>query len=228
MPASLTNTQLRSHRALLAGLTFAIIGGACWMAWRPVRTAPTVVDAEVLRQNLALRDGRWYRTGQTNPFTGCMADYYPNGARMFRAAVSNGLLNGVSEGWYTNGQVQIRETYKDSVADGLREKWYENGQRKSEAMITQGKLEGPFRSWHENGQLSEKIELVQGQPEGEAWAFYSSGFAKARTEVRAGQVLDQKSWEDGQYQPPGALDSGLRHPKANQAGSTKLASADAN
>jgi len=199
-----------SRRALLAGLALALLSGACWVALRPARTKPTevVVAPEVLRQNLALRDGRWYRTGETNPFTGLMADYYPNGAPLFRSAVSNGLLNGISEGWYTNGQVQIRETYKDSVADGLREKWYENGQRKSEAMIAQGKLEGAFRSWHENGRVAEKIELVQGQPEGEAWAFYSSGFAKARTEVRAGQILVQKSWEDGQYRPPGAQDDG--------------------
>jgi len=192
------------------------------VALRPARTKRTevVVAPDVLRQSLTLREGHWYRIGETNPFTGSMADYYPNGAPLFRSAVSNGLLNGVSEGWYTNGQVQIRELYKDSVADGLREKWHENGQRKSEATIVQGKLEGPFRSWHDNGQLAEKMELVKGQPEGEAWAYYSSGFAKARTEVRAGQVLVQKSWEDAQYQPPDATDDGPRDPKTTQASLT--------
>jgi len=210
LPSHSCSRRRASPRALLlVGLALALLGGACWVALRPTGTAPTMALApEVLRQGLALREGRWYRIGESNPFTGWMADYYANGAPLFRSAVSNGLLNGVSEGWYTNGQMQIRETYKDSVADGLREKWYENGQRKSEAMIAQGKLEGTFRSWHENGQLSEKFELVQGQPDGEAWAFYSSGFARARTEVRAGHVLVQKSWEDGQYQPPGALDDG--------------------
>lgn len=186
-------------RTLFVGLALALLGGVCWMALRPNRAKPSVVVApEVLRRDLALREGRWFRSGETNPFSGWMADYYPNGARLFRAGVSNGLLQGLSEGWHTNGQMQIREFYKASVADGLREKWYENGQRKSEATVTQGKLEGPFRSWHENGQLAEKIELKVGQPEGTAWAYFPSGFLKAKTTARDGQVLGRQSWNDGQ------------------------------
>ena len=169
----------------------------------------------VCRTNLMFLEGRWCQFSKTNVFTGCMVEYYPNGALCSRSAVSNGLLNGVSEGWYTNGQVQIREYYKDSLADGLRQKWYEDGQRKSEARIVAGRLEGVFQSWHENGQLAERIEMKQGKPDGEAWAFYSSGFAKAKTEVRTGQVLAQKSWPDGQYQPPGAMAERPLDHKAN-------------
>src|SRR6266550_3254153 len=125
-PSHLRTRRWLSRRAFLAGLALSLVGGACWLALRPAPTTPTEVVAapDVPRQSLTLRDGRWYRIGETNPFTGWMADYYPNGAPLFRSAVSNGLLNGVSEGWYTNGQVQIREFYKDNVADGLREKWH--------------------------------------------------------------------------------------------------------
>jgi antitoxin component YwqK of YwqJK toxin-antitoxin module len=152
----------------------------------------------VARTNLVFSDGRWYLPGGTNAFTGVMVEFHPDGMLCSRTAVSNGLLEGLSEGWYTNGQPQIRECYKASVADGLRQKWYSNGQLKSEATILQGKLEGTFRSWHENGQVAEIIELKAGQPDGEAWAFYSSGFARSRTALRAGQVLARESWEDGE------------------------------
>jgi antitoxin component YwqK of YwqJK toxin-antitoxin module len=181
----------------LAVLVVAL-GGWAWLRHPPpqkITAAPAVP-----RTSVVLREGRWYHPPETNAFAGWLVEFYPDGKLLSRSAVSNGLLNGVSEGWYTNSQIQVREHYKDSVADGLRQKWYENGQAKSEATIVAGKLEGLFRSWHENGRLAERIELVQGHPNGEAWAFYSSGFAKAKTEVRAGQVLAQKRWEDGEYQ----------------------------
>src|SRR6266567_1008116 len=96
-PSHSCSRRWLSRRAVLAGLALALLCGACWVALRPVRTKRTevVVAPDVLRQSLTLREGHWYRIGETNPFTGSMADYYPNGAPLFRSAVSNGLLNGV-------------------------------------------------------------------------------------------------------------------------------------
>jgi len=37
-----------------------------------------------------------------------------------------------------------------------------------------------------------------GRADGIAWAWYPSGFVKAETTVQNGQVLNRKSWKDGE------------------------------
>jgi antitoxin component YwqK of YwqJK toxin-antitoxin module len=194
---------MKPNRKFAINLTLAIVGtcvaGTIWVIgerhWTKSRPIPA---KETARRDLVQKDGRWYRQGQTNPFTGCMIDHYPGGALLSRCQVSNGLLNGVSECWYTNGQIQAREHFKDGVSNGQREKWHENGRLLSQAEIAEGKVTGTFRSWHTNGQLSEQIEMKLGKPDGIAWAYYPSGFVKAETTVRDGQILNRKSWKDGE------------------------------
>ena len=153
---------------------------------------------EIVRRDLVQTDGRWFQASHTNSFTGIMVDRYPDGARLLRCEISNGLPNGVSESWYTNGQLQVREHFKNGVSHGLREKWHENGARLSQASIVEGKVTGTFQSWHDNGQLAERIEMKLGKAEGTAWAYYASGFLKAETTVRDGNVLERKVWKDGE------------------------------
>lgn len=169
-----------------------------WFRQPPTREI-SVPPQDTPRRDLVINDGRWYRAGETNAFNGWMVDLYPEGARLSRSQISNGLLNGVSEVWHTNGVMQVREHFKDGISSGLREKWHENGARQSQAIIVDGKVTGTFESWYDNGQLSEQIEMKSGQPDGVAWAYYPSGFLKAETTVREGQVLDRKSWKDGEY-----------------------------
>lgn len=107
----------------------------------PVITAPA---QDTPRHDLVQTDGRWYRIGQTNPFTGCMTDVYPGGELLSRSQISDGLLSGLSETWYTSGQMQVREHFRDGVSDGLREKWHENGELLSRATIAEGKVTGTF------------------------------------------------------------------------------------
>lgn len=194
---------MKANRKIAIGLVLAAVGlclcAAIWVIgqrhWTKLKTLPAI---ETARRDLVQKDGRWYRQGQTNSFTGCMIDRYPGGALLSRCQVSNGLLNGLSECWYTNGQLQAREYFKDGVSNGQREKWHENGHLLSQANITDGKVIGTFRSWHDNGQLSEQIEMKLGKADGIAWAYYPSGFLKAETTVRDGQILDRRSWKDGE------------------------------
>jgi antitoxin component YwqK of YwqJK toxin-antitoxin module len=183
--------------SLVVGL--ALVGSAALLfcGRRPVEHGP-VAPAETARRDLIQVDGRWFRQGETNPFTGVMADYYPGGGRLSRCEIANGLPNGLTETWYTNGQIQVRENFKNGTSDGVREKWHENGARLSCATIVAGKVNGTFQSWHDNGQLSERIEMKLGRADGIARAFYASGFLKAETTVRDGQVLERKTWKDGE------------------------------
>jgi len=207
----------RSHLPeLIAAVAIVCLGAALFVFLRkPPAKAIHAPAPEVLRHDLAQTDGRWYRSGESNLFTGWMVDYYPGGARLSRSQISNGLLNGVSETWYTNGQMQVRESFQDGISDGLREKWYENGFKQARATIVAGQIIGTFQSWHDNGQLSEQIEMKHGQPDGTAWAYYPSGFVKAETTVADGKVLARKSWEDGQRRQASAAANGPLDRKAN-------------
>ena len=146
---------------------------------------------------LSSREGRWYsQSGE--PFTGILADYYANGARKSLSTVSNGFLEGLSEGWHTNGQKQIQEFYRAGVSHGVRTKWYDTGAKLSETTVIQGKLEGVFNRYYEDGRLAESITLKDGVPNGPSCAYYPSGFLKAEARLESGKLLDQKFWNDGE------------------------------
>lgn len=187
--------SLLRRRLWLFALTSLLIGTAV-LVFRPARTVPA---SEARRGALMLRDGGLYRPGDTRPFSGVMTDFHAEGVLRSRSSVSNGLLEGVSEGWYTNGQVQVREHFRAGVSHGPRLKWHPNGRILSEATIVQGRIEGVFRRWHENGTLAEEIPMKAGQPHGLARSFFESGFEKAEARLSEGQVLEQHFWNDGEH-----------------------------
>lgn len=186
---------------LLLSLVLGLALAGIWFWYRP-SSQPAAVSrpmVEMNRTNLVRLQERWCEAGHTNPFTGVLLEVYPGGGLMSRSVISNGWLNGLSQGWFTNGQMQIQETYHDNVADGLRTKWYPNGQKLSEATIMHGQIEGIFRRWHEDGSLAEEIPMHDGHQEGLGRAYYASGFLAEQVDVRAGKVLNQQTWKDGEH-----------------------------
>ena len=165
---------------------------------RDMRT-PVLTGFEVRRDALNLHDGKRYAKGSSEPFTGVMTEVYGNGVLQSRSVISNGLLEGLSEGWYTNGTKQVEELFRGGVSDGLRVKWYENGKKLSEAPIVAGKIEGVFKRWHDNGALAEEITLRNGTPDGLSRSYYPDGCRKAEAHLSNGTVVDQKSWTDGEF-----------------------------
>ena len=159
---------------------------------------PLLTGAEVRRDALVLRDGKRYVKGASVPFTGLMTEVYGNGTLQSRSVISNGLLEGLSEGWYTNGLKQVEELFRGGISHGLRVKWYENGRELSEAPIVAGKIEGVFKHWHENGNLAEEVPMRGGNADGLARSYYPSGCLKAEAHLSEGKVVDQKSWKDGE------------------------------
>jgi antitoxin component YwqK of YwqJK toxin-antitoxin module len=178
-----------------------VAGGLVFSLWAILHWPEGAKPRELSRPELVLRAGRLYQAGQTEPFTGTMVESYSKGSLKSRSALSNGLLDGVSEGWHTNGQLAVREHFRMGVSHGLRTKWYVQSGKMSEAMIVQGKLHGTFRRWHENGALAEEVEMRNGNPDGSSQAFYASGFVKAQVRLQNGKVLEQQFWKDGEVRP---------------------------
>jgi len=181
--------------SLRNGMIVAIAMGSCALISCSRQKQPPL---EVLRSDLVLREGRLFQSGRTNLFTGSMIEFYHDGRLKSRSVVSNGQLQGVSEGWYTNGQIQVREYFRKGISDGIRSKWHENGKRMSEATIVAGKLHGLHRRWDENGLLAEEVSMKEGFPEGLSRAYYPSGFLKAQARLQEGVPIEQQFWRDGE------------------------------
>ena len=160
--------------------------------------ATRVVPVEIFRTNLVLADGRLRRASDSNVFTGFMVEKNPDGSFRSRTSVSNGLLNGISQGWFTNGHLQVSENFKDGVSHGVRTKWYADGQKQSEASIVDGEIQGTFRRWHPNGVLAEQAEFVANKPAGTSVAYFPSGCLKARVVMKDGKPAEQTFWKDGE------------------------------
>jgi antitoxin component YwqK of YwqJK toxin-antitoxin module len=186
---------------LLIPLGLCLGFGLCLMlALGRVRPPPAALT-ELSRTNLVRLDGRWCQIGHTNPFTGVLLEFYPDGVLRSRSTVSNGWLNGLSEGWYTNRQLEVRESYRTNFSDGPRTKWYPDGRRLSEATIVRGKMEGIFRRWYENGKLAEEIPMRDGKIEGVGRTYYESGFLKTELTISDGKVTQARNWPDGKQSP---------------------------
>ena len=173
----------------------AMAGILCflWLPTTPVKTPPL---KERLRSELVLRDGCLLDHG--TPFTGAVLECYENGQMKSRSGVSNGLLEGLSEGWFTNGELQVSEYFTKGVSNGLRTKYHENGKKLSEANVATGTIDGLYQRWHENGILAERVHLINGVPDGEAASYFPDGSLKAQVRLDHGTVVEQRFAKRGE------------------------------
>ena len=123
---------------------------------KPAPDQSNATVREAPRSESTLRDGRLYRAGDTNAFSGVMIERFAEGALRSRLAVFEGLLHGVSEGWCTNRQLQVTENFKQGISHGLRTKWHLSGTKLSEAKIVESKFDGLFRNGTRTGSSSSK------------------------------------------------------------------------
>jgi antitoxin component YwqK of YwqJK toxin-antitoxin module len=190
--------ELRKSVLLLAGIISIAVAILTLRRPRPViEPLPEVSLGALVSHN-----GRLHQSNDAVPFVGFVTERYDGGPLKARSAISNGVLNGLSEGWYTNGALEVREHFQNGMSAGRREKWHPNGQKLSEVMVVNGKLNGVFRRWHDNGQLAEEIQMKAGHADGIAKAWYPSGFAKAEARLENGKLIEQKTWDDGQKREP--------------------------
>jgi antitoxin component YwqK of YwqJK toxin-antitoxin module len=162
------------------------------------RSTPVENIPEVARTNLHQLNGKLVLVSNNLPFTGKMVEHYASGLVRSSCIVSNGLLSGLARGWHTNGQLEVEENFTNGVSHGLRIKWHENGLKAAETMIVAGKVHGKFRRWNEQGQLVEEMELKDGTPDGLCMSWYASGCLKSKATLKAGAIISQEQWKDGE------------------------------
>lgn len=180
---------LLSAAILLAGVGVVIL-------FRRDAGARPVTEAEL--SALESRDGRFFEKQSVRPFSGRVLSHDPSGQLRSSAQVSNGLLDGLSEGWFTNGVVQVRESFAAGVSHGTRTKWRQDGSVESEASIVQGVIEGRFAKWHANGTLAEEAFFQNGVPAGEARMWYADGSLASWCRLEQGKVAESKRWPPGE------------------------------
>ena len=163
--------------AVVRATLLAVLGLA--MLWIYLDTHPRTkapeTPVEVDRKELVLQDSRLVRQGASNAFTGLMVEFYPDGTLQSRSVVSNGLLQGLSEGWHTNGVLAVRETFVEGRSHGVRTKWDAASNRIAESSIRDAKIHGFHREWHTNGQLALDAEMADGQPHGQVRKWSADG-----------------------------------------------------
>lgn len=193
-------TDLQATRAWRIGWVLAggaVFGLFLWTRLNHTRPTPRPLPTELVSR-LTLREGRLFQSGATQPFTGWLEDYHPSASLKSRSLLSNGVLNGLSEGWYTNGVLQISEHFSAGMSAGPITRWYPSGAKLSEGTSLAGKLDGSFRRWHESGVLAEEVHFRKGQAQGRSRGWFPSGYLKAEVELNAGQVITQRFWKDGE------------------------------
>lgn len=189
----------RVRPGIWMGLALAVLvvsGAAISLRWTASPT-PQALLPEVERSQLVSKRNRLELEGRV--FTGWMLEHYPDGALKSRSSISNGVLNGLSEGWFTGGTLQVSEHFRDGVSHGERRRWDEQGRPVSVAQIDSGRLVGRFQRWHENGVLAEEMTMKAGAADGPARTWFPSGFLKSEVIMLEGKIQSQKTYADGEH-----------------------------
>lgn len=180
-----------------------VVAGAVGWRFRP-HPAP-VAGTEwptASSPELVLQDGRLSRRDSGKVFTGWLVERYAEGSLRSKSFVSNGVLEGLSEGWHTNGVRQVREFFVGGKSEGIVTKWSADGLLLTQATAHEGRLNGRFQRWHSNGVLAEEMEMRDGVADGLARSWHPNGNPRAEVVLEQGKVVSRRYWEEDQRPLP--------------------------
>jgi len=166
------------------------------------------IDANKLEQ----RDGLFYETGKSKPFTGKALTYFDNGKKQLSTEYKDGQIKGKLEGWYPSGAKLAEGELINGQKAGVWIAWYENGQKIRQGAFKNGKEEGEYIWWFENGKLDKKGIYHNGVSEGQ-WEWYYESGQKKQEGILRGETEDGtwKDWyENGKQKMVGTFKNGVK------------------
>lgn len=116
-------------------------------------------------------EGVLYALGDTEPYTGPVTDYHPNGVKSYQYEVINGKLQGTVTEWYKSRQKMTESTLKDGELVGVMTGWYKNGKKEYEMPLDGGEIHGTGTEYYESGQRKSQTPYVKGKREGREIGF---------------------------------------------------------
>ncbi len=130
-------------RVLGAAVILAVILAAAGCA---ATKGPGVVAGD----RLVERDGLWYETGSSEPFTGTMVEYWPGGGKKAEIELVGGRVHGKMTEWYEDGGKASETEYHEGELHGTAVGWDEEGRKLAEVEFSGGEEVGR-REWDEEG-----------------------------------------------------------------------------
>ena len=97
---------------------------------------------------------------------GILTLYADDGKVLFTAEFSGDLQHGVTREYYPNGQVFKQAFFQNDFKEGEEITYHENGVCKALAVYQKGLLEGSYREWTPSGVLIYEADYHQGQKNG--------------------------------------------------------------
>ena len=132
--------------------------------------------------------GLYFEVGQSTPYSGTAAWYYPDGKLMQETQIEGGREHGVERWWHSNGHRAGQCSYEHGILDGPCVHWYpEESKRELQALYKTGKKDGVEITWYRNGQEKELVRYSDGDKNGESVGWYESG-----------EKASSHNWEDGE------------------------------
>ena len=107
-------------------------------------------------------NGVLYALGDTEPYTGPVIDYHPNGVKSYKVEVKKGVPQGTATEWYKNGQKMTETTLENGQATGAIKGWYRSGKLEYEMPIKNGEIDGIGIEHYETGTKKKRDPLRKG------------------------------------------------------------------
>ena len=97
----------------------------------------------------------WYRTGESEPFSGWSKSMDDSGQVKSLRKFKDGKVE-IQMVWYKNGQKRSEASYKDGKPNGIAVGWHENGQTQRVSSYKNGKLVSR-KVWNSKGKEVETL-----------------------------------------------------------------------
>ncbi len=119
---------------------------------------------------------RYYKEGETEPFTGILFARYANGNYKSRQEFVDGIGQGTWINYWPNGNLKEAGSYNQNKVEGPISKYYENGQLKAKGNYKDWRIRiGEWEYYDESGQLILTEDYGSKGDFRDVLAYYKSG-----------------------------------------------------